>query len=105
MIISKQNQIKQISLYPPTKSIAELKHMSWLTEIDCEYEIVQPIFGISQAINEGHEQDLLDTFLANLDQETQIYQIPINPIFESSFQENCTINYLQSLFQTTFSVN
>lgn len=32
-------------------------------------------------------------------------QIPINPIFESSFQENCTINSLQSLFQKTFSVN
>ena len=31
MIISKENESKQISLYPPAKSIIELEHMSWLT--------------------------------------------------------------------------
>ena len=72
--------------------------MSWLTKTYCEDEIVQPLFGISQAINEGNEEDLLDNFISNSDQETQIDQIPINPIFESSFQESCTINSLQSLF-------
>ena len=58
--------------------------MSWLIETDCEDEIVRPLFSISQAINEGNEEDLLDDFLSKLDQETQINQIPINPI-ESSF--------------------
>ena len=102
MIISKENESKQISLYPPAKSITELEHMSWLTETNYEDEIVQPLFGISQAINEGNEEDLLNDFLSNSDQETQIDQIPINPIFESSFQEKCTIIFLQSLFQQLF---
>ena len=53
MIISKENESKRISLYPPTKSLIELEHMSWLIDTDCEDEIVQPLFGISQAINEG----------------------------------------------------
>ena len=70
-----------------------------------EEEIIQPLFGISQAINEGNEEDLLDNFISNLEEETQIDQIPINPIFESSFQESRTINSLQSLFQTIFSVD
>ena len=78
--------------------------MWWITKTDCEDEIVQTLFSISQSINEGNDEDLLDDFLSNSDQETQIDQIPINPIFESSFPENCTINSLQSLFQTTFSV-
>ena len=60
MIISKENESKQISLYPPTKSITELEHMSWITETNCEDEIVQPLFSISQAINEGNEEDLLN---------------------------------------------
>ena len=47
MIISKENKNKQISLYPPTKSITELEHMSWLIDIDYEEEIIQPLFGIS----------------------------------------------------------
>ena len=105
MIISKENESKQISLYPPTKSITELEHMTWLTKTDCEDEIVQPLFGISQAINEGNEEDLLDNFIYNLEEETQIDHISINPIFESSFQENCIVNSLQSLFQTIFSIN
>ena len=79
--------------------------MSWLTKTNCEEEIIQPLFGISQAINEGNEEDLLDNFISNSEEETQIDQIPINPIFESNFQESCTINSLQSLFQTTFYVN
>ena len=82
MIISKENESKQISLYPPAKSITKLEHMSWLIEIDCEEEIIQPLFGISQAINEGNEEDLLDNFISNSEEETQIDQIPINPIFE-----------------------
>ena len=44
--------------------------MPWLIKIDCEDEIVQLIFSISQAINEGNDEDLLDDFLSNLDQET-----------------------------------
>ena len=36
--------------------------MSWLTEIDCEDEIVQPLFSISQAINEANGEDLLHDF-------------------------------------------
>ena len=105
MIISKKNERKQISLYPPAKSITKLEHVSWLTKTNCEDDIFQPLFSISQAINEGNEEDLFNDFLSNSDQKTQIDQIPINPIFNSSFQENCTINSLQSLFQTTFSVN
>ena len=70
VMISKENESKQLSLYPPTKSITELEHMSWLTKIDCEDEIVQPLFSISQAINEGNEEDLFDDFLSNSDQET-----------------------------------
>ena len=31
MIISKENESRQISLYPPAKSITELEHMSWFT--------------------------------------------------------------------------
>ena len=46
--------------------------MSWLTEIDYEEEIIQPLFGISQAINEGNEEDLLDNFISNSKEETQI---------------------------------
>ena len=60
--------------------------MSWLTETDYEEEIIQPLFGISQAIRERNEEDLLDNFSSNSEEETQINQIPINPIFESSFQ-------------------
>ena len=55
--------------------------MSWLTKTNCEDEIVKPLFSISQAINEGNEEDLLNDFLYNSYQETQIDQIPINPIF------------------------
>ena len=65
MIISKENESKQISPYPPAKSITKLEHMSWLTEIDCEDEIIQPRFSISQGINEGNEKDLLNVFLSN----------------------------------------
>ena len=92
----------RFSLYPHAKSITEFEHMSWLTEIDYEEEIIQPLFGISKAITERNEEDLLDNFISNSEEETQINQIHINPIFESSFQESCTINSLQSLFQTTF---
>ena len=81
MIISNENERKEISLYPPTKSITELEHMSWLIETYYEEEIVQPLFGISQAINEENKEDLLHNFIYNSDQETQINQIPINPIF------------------------
>ena len=81
MIVLKENEIKQISLYPPAKSITELEHMSWLTETDYEEEIIQPLLGISQAINERSEEDLLDNFISNSEEETQINQIPINPIF------------------------
>ena len=81
MIISKENESKQISLYPPAKSITELEHMSWLTKTDYEEKIIKPLFGISQAINEGNEEDLLDNFFSNSKVETQIDQIPINPIF------------------------
>jgi len=72
---------------PPAKSITKLEHMSWLTETNYEEEIIQPLFGISQAINKRNEEDLLDNFISNSEEETQINQIPINPIFESSFQE------------------
>ena len=81
MIISKENESKQISLYPPAKSITEFEHMLWLTETDCEDEIIQPLFSISQAINEGNDEYLVDDFLSNSDQEPKIDQIPINPIF------------------------
>ena len=33
MIISKENESKEISLCPPAKSITELEHMSWLKKI------------------------------------------------------------------------
>ena len=54
--------------------------MLCITKIDCEDEIVQPLFGIFEAINEGNEEDLLDNFISNSREETQINQIPINPI-------------------------
>ena len=81
MIISKENESKQISLYPPAKSITELEHMSWLTETNYEEEIIQPLLGISQVINERNEEDLLHNFISNSEEETQIDQIPISPIF------------------------
>ena len=55
--------------------------MSWLIETDYEEEIIQPLFRISQAISERNEEDLLDNFISNSEEETQIDQIPINPIF------------------------
>ena len=72
---------RKFHFIPLAKSITELEHMSWLTETDYEEERIQPLFGISQAINEGNEEDLLDNFISNSEEETQINQIPINPIF------------------------
>ena len=72
MIISKENESKKISLYPPAKSITEVEHMSWLTDTDYEEEIIKPLFGISQAINKRNEEDLLDNFISNSEEETQI---------------------------------
>ena len=105
MTISQENESKQISLYPPARSITELEHTSWFKETNYDEEIVQSLFSISQAINEDNDEDLLDHFLSNSSFEEQVEQIHLDPLLAQDFQENCTTSSLQYLFQTVFPVN
>ena len=48
MFLSRGNLVKQVSLYPPTKSITEVHDVTWFEKGPSDGEISQPIFTIDQ---------------------------------------------------------
>jgi len=87
MIISRGIEIKQVTLYPPARSITELEQMSWLEEIDSREETIHYFCSINQAINFKEENDE-NVLISNLDIEEKLeslQQFSTNNILEQGF--------------------
>jgi hypothetical protein len=69
MIISRGSESKQVTLYPPARSITELEQMSWLEETDSEEETIHSFCSINQAINfrEENDENVLNHLISNPD--------------------------------------
>jgi hypothetical protein len=110
MIISRGSENKQVTLYPPASSIIELEQMSWIEETNSQEETVHSFCSIDQAINfrEENDENVLNHLISNPDIKEKLeslQKISTNNILEQGFQENCTIESLQSSFETIFPVS
>ena len=75
--------------------------MSWLTETDYEEEIIQPLFRISQAINEINE-DILDNFISNSEEKHKSIRFPSIPFLSQVFKKVVLLTHCNHCFKQLF---
>jgi hypothetical protein len=110
MIISHGTERKQITLYPLSQKPSVIDQLPWLDEKKKQKEeVIQPILSINQAFDfrEKNNEYLLDYFISEPDISEELRDtkyIATYEILGQTFQENCTIHSLESLFNDIFPV-
>jgi hypothetical protein len=92
IIISKGNEIKQVTLYPFDRSINELEQIPLFEETDYEEETIHSFCNIAQSINfkEENDENLLNHFISNpyyIEKFESSQQISTNDLWEQSFRK------------------
>ena len=85
-----------------------IDQLSWINETkEQEEEVIQPILSINQAFDfrEENNEDLIDYFISepNISEQLRNVQYIIaNQVLGQYFQENCTIDSLETTFDDIF---
>ena len=102
---------KQITLYPYAQRPSMRDQLSWINETKQKHEeVIQPILSINQAFDfrEENNEDLLDYFIFEPDifeQLRNMQYIVADHVLGQNFQENCTVDSLESSFDDIFFVH
>ena len=102
MFLSWGDSIKQVTLYPPTKSVIKLQEILWYDDESSDREITQPLFTIDQVMSfkETTKDNQINSMLCNIDYmlESDLASSSINQVLNVETQENSYLPTLLSLY-------